>query len=260
MAFFPSIPFQQAEKKEKLSTTAASMDGLLNAAAGTTTTATANATSPLMSAVLEQNGVTPPSPSTTPLSEAGSTSGKLLMDSSPDKPASLDGDARLDLLREVKALTINNNNNSSSNNNNKSSSDSCSRVSPSPDKDESGLDGSEQASSNDKGSSNVHCNASNANESTNSTSNNSSSSSSNVEAKEGDSKETESRTTRTLAEELSAKNREVSGRHALHVLLNIVRGGRKLAILTVCFWRYLAKFFSAKEDFTRVEKRKFQNR
>ncbi|XP_052567140.1 homeobox protein cut isoform X4 [Culex pipiens pallens] len=200
---------QQAEKKEKLSTTAASMDGLLNAAAGTTTTATANATSPLMSAVLEQNGVTPPSPSTTPLSEAGSTSGKLLMDSSPDKPASLDGDARLDLLREVKALTINNNNNSSSNNNNKSSSDSCSRVSPSPDKDESGLDGSEQASSNDKGSSNVHCNASNANESTNSTSNNSSSSSSNVEAKEGDSKETESRTTRTLAEELSAKNREV---------------------------------------------------
>ncbi|KAL1375311.1 hypothetical protein pipiens_004695 [Culex pipiens pipiens] len=200
---------EQAEKKEKLSTTAASMDGLLNAAAGTTTT-TANATSPLMSAVLEQNGVTPPSPSTTPLSEAGSTSGKLLMDSSPDKPASLDGDARLDLLREVKALTINNNNNSSSNNNNnnKSSSDSCSRVSPSPDKDESGLDGSEQASSNDKGSSNVHCNASNANESTNSASNNSSSSSSNVEAKEGDSKETESRTTRTLAEELSAKNRE----------------------------------------------------
>ncbi|XP_058447788.1 homeobox protein cut isoform X3 [Malaya genurostris] len=208
---------QQAEKKEKLSTSAAGMDGTLSAAATTTATAT-SITSPLASStIIEHNGITPPSPSTTPLSDAGSVSGKLMEPgSSPDKPL-LDGaESRLDLLKEVKSYSINNNSISSNNNNNnnntinnssqlnKSSTDSScnnsssTRVSPIPDKDSDvGVNSFEQPSSKNNNNNN---------------SSNNESDSSCTKAKEDESKEPESdsTTTKSLTEELSAKDREIS--------------------------------------------------
>ncbi|XP_029732698.1 rho GTPase-activating protein gacGG-like isoform X1 [Aedes albopictus] len=231
---------QQAEKKEKLSpnsTTAASMDGLLSAATATTAataaTTTTNVSSPPLasSTIIEQNGVTPPSPSTTPLSDdAGSVSGKLKLDltgGSPDKPG-LDGavDSRLDLLKDAKSFIMNNNNINSSNNNNNNKSDSCSssighRVSPSPtdkDRDSGGANSScnDQHSSKDNPA-DKSCSAGNQAQTGSNSHNDSSSGSCSAEGNDsGESKEAaavaaESRTApKTLAEELSAKDREVS--------------------------------------------------
>lgn len=140
--------------------------------------------------------------------------------SSPDKSGALDGgDSRLDLLKDAKSFSINNNSISSNNNNNNNKSDSCSggsssnRVSPAPEKDgdsRSGVNSNDQQpSSNDKSSNNVHSNSNN-------DSSNSSSSSSNEGKESGESKVAtvteESRTTKSLAEELSAKNKEVGDR------------------------------------------------
>ncbi|XP_062699336.1 homeobox protein cut isoform X4 [Aedes albopictus] len=229
---------QQAEKKEKLSpnsTTAASMDGLLSAATATTAataaTTTTNVSSPPLasSTIIEQNGVTPPSPSTTPLSDdAGSVSGKLKLDltgGSPDK-SGLDGavDSRLDLLKDAKSFIMNNNNINSSNNNNNNKSDSCSsrighRVSPSPtdkDRDSGGANSNNDQHSSKDNPADKSCSAGNQAQTGSNSHNDSNSGSSGAEGNDsGESKEAaataESRTApKTLAEELSAKDREIS--------------------------------------------------
>lgn len=209
------------------------MDGSLSVAAAaaavaaaTTTAATATSiTSPLASStIIEHNGITPPSPSTTPLSDdAGSVSGKLMADlgSSPDKPPLLDGtEARLELLKEVKAYSLNNNSISSNNNNNNtshsinnsiqqnkscndSSSSSCNRVSPTPEKESEGGVNSTEPSNKD-----AHQSSSNNNNDGTGNGSSSNSKEVNVESKEAESEG--GRTTKSLAEELSAKDREVS--------------------------------------------------